>query len=123
MKVIRFRAWDRKFHKMVGLKGLQDFFSIRSDGLPSNEHYELMQYTGMEDVYDKEIYEGDIVKIKNEFGEYGECFSDVIAIAIMEGWGAWFKVNDELEIPMDITYQNGREVIGNIWENPELLKE
>jgi hypothetical protein len=39
---LKFRAWDKAFKKMVGLGGLTDLFSIRSDGVPSDENHILM---------------------------------------------------------------------------------
>jgi uncharacterized phage protein (TIGR01671 family) len=78
-------------------------------------HYiELMQYTGLKDKKGKEIYEGDIITVNDSNGK------KVICVVEWEhsGWGKrsinygqaiWERWNE---------YQ----VIGNIHENPELLK-
>jgi len=82
------------------------------------EHrYTLMQYTGLKDKNGKEIYEGDVVKNgygdnqEVTFGEWncGEC-SDVYGYQFD---AARSRENDSLIL----------EVIGNKYENPELLKD
>ena len=124
MRDIKFRAWDKKFKKMVGLKGVQDFFSIRSDGLPSNDNYELMQYTGLKDKNGKEIYEGDIV------------FDGFVNKTVVMYEGRWqlerkYSIDDEDGYREGINYQPlflwaknipAISIIGNIYENAELLE-
>jgi uncharacterized phage protein (TIGR01671 family) len=107
---IKFRAWDKSCNKMRGISGLQDCFSLRSDGV-CNEDYILLQYTGLKDKNGKEIYEGDILKSKS-----GNLFTCVF-------YGAGFKLSQN----------NGKKVwssnntstlefIGNIYENPEFTQ-
>ena len=67
MREIKFRAWDKSCNKMRGINGIQDCFSLRSDGI-CNEDYILMQYTGLKDKNGKEIYEGDVDKHGNVVG-------------------------------------------------------
>lgn len=115
MKTIKFRAWDKQEEEMIAW----EWFS-KSDRLKLGSMDDLllpelepMQFIGLTDINGVEIYEGDIVKTK--FGVI-----DVItflngAFCILDpstGNHAPFVLNN-LEL----------EVIGNIFENKELLKE
>ena len=73
-----------------------------------------VEFTGLHDKNGKEIYEGDILRF--ELTEMG-----YIEIGIMEfvDSGFWMKSpNQKCHLPVE----ERREVIGNIWENPELLE-
>ena len=76
----------------------------------------LMQYTGLHDKNGKEIYEGDIVKYRDSRGQHIEkvIFDKGCFYAGMH-WGSSTRVAPKL-INTRIT-----EVIGNIYDNPELL--
>lgn len=129
---IKLRAWDKKHKRMVNLdtptafceSGYDEIDYIAfSEGdaryVDSNqvvwaEQYELMQYTGLKDRHGVEIYEGDIVR---EYDDYdGEP-----AIIDWNTDDACFRINYDGE--SDGFYNIGStmiEVIGNIYENPEL---
>lgn len=80
----------------------------------------LEQFTGLHDKNGEEIYEGDIVRIIRYGGEvqtYGEVFQEKGAFHVRNGYAV---------SGTDILGQfkpNIIEVIGNIHENPELIKE
>ena len=128
MRQIRFRAWHKTKHYMT------PSFPIWKVNLaedPNASDWELMQFTGLLDKQGKEIYEGDIVGIK---------LTSKIASAIIE-WNereACFgckwdedtaKVRKEVgmpNLPANLIcggIGNPWEVIGNIYENKELLDE
>ena len=133
MRDIKFRAWDTENKEMLKVQELdfEDTFyggrlSIRVDMY--NDYFDmedmiLMQYTGLKDKNGKEIYEGDIVaiqfqratKTKNALIEYSEKYAAFIITHTKE-------IKHENENLGDYQMQNF-EVIGNIYDNPELLEE
>lgn len=76
------------------------------------------QFTGLKDKNGKEIYEGDILRIKNSLIELeGEVIFDTIDLA----FEVYDKENDCTEM---LWYTNKEfEVIGNIYDNPDLLEK
>lgn len=115
---IKFRAWNKKDKVMVdvaainfGPSGLWSLIEDADDAeLQLEDNYELMQYTGLKDKNGREIYEGDIVK--NEYGKVMEVQYDPRSAAF--GVGDYYFG----------TIGSGKtlEVIGNIFDNPELLE-
>ena len=120
MREIKFRTWD-KINK--------DMFNVESINFQERRVYkdtvsyrefndiELMQYTGLKDKNNKEIYEGDIL-----FESFGERYYRVI---FENGsFRAEFKGDfEEYSFDLIDVVAQGCEVIGNIYENPELMEE
>ena len=84
------------------------------------------QYTGLEDMNDVEIYEGDIVAFEDSDGGY-EYQDLVMNTGIVEYGELRFYFTNRVAVEMgDFYIKDGRcddiEVIGNIYDNPELLK-
>lgn len=130
MRVPKFRAWDKISKKMFPVMMIdfgQSYVMIEEiNGLWCERDFdeiELMRPTGLKDKNGKEIFEGDIVKYK-----YKKCtFTD---IATYSKFYAFFGLKDDtgdLICSFDWLLENvgkdGFEVIGNIYENPELLEE
>lgn len=111
MREIKFRAWDKINKKMVTRNELN--FSIPFDK-HNNGNDILMQFTGLKDKNGKEIYEGDILKTDDYIG--------ITSYGYAEFFISEIKTKNYIDIYDMIEEQNG-EVIGNIYQNPELLKD
>lgn len=140
MRDIKFRAWDKDSDKMVFQHdvsvGKEYFFSLSEDNVEllryDNDYSayvkcnsEIMQYTGLKDRNRKEIYEGDIVKFldekmhycefRNEFVNIGKIFFDNCQVM------GWDITNRHMGIEEVWHYREYIEVVGNIYESPDLL--
>lgn len=111
---IKFRAWQDDKMLTAANYGLGRFFGILYEDTP------IMQYTGLNDMNGKEIYEGDI--LRDEPSEYSRKPWRLHAIVIWKGNG-WKRdtYNGDMQVFPDIDCRK-MEVIGNIYENPKLLK-
>ena len=74
----------------------------------------IEQYTGYEDKNGKPIFEGDIISAQMALGE-----PPMIAPVIWDGCGFWLDLGGWRSWPLNPEF---REILGNIHENPELLK-
>lgn len=118
MREIKFRAWFEKFKEMYIVKGIdfqREMAYFDKYNYRSIYDIELMQYTGLKDKNNKEIYEGDIVTLHNS--KYKVIFLNEEARFVLR--------DDEFEYEIPFTNNNNKrmEIIGNIYENPELLGE
>jgi len=139
MRRLKFRAWDidKKEMKRViavfpslveDMKPIVKVEGTNKQGFATFPHasnqvadFVLMQYTGLRDRNGKEIYEGDIIKvIKDEIN--GEC--EYYEVVWNNEWGLFECVDakgNPCDYELNFPWPNKREVIGNIYENPELL--
>jgi len=128
MRKIKSKAWDKKLKKFVTdywIDGENNIYYPNSD-LPFapedstdtravSDLAPLMQYTGLKDKKGVEIYEGYIVKFNIDF-EYGG--TEFIAEVIFNEQGFKYKSSDGIDF---IRGFDNVTVIGNIYENKELL--
>lgn len=118
MREIMFRGWHKK-HKIMRILGILNF--LDSSFLPDysfaqgweQEDVILMQFTGLKDKNGKEIYEGDLLKEIDQFGRIYE------AVWYDNGWSLTIEPYHNRHFKDAFTM----EVIGNIYENPDLVDE
>ena len=130
MRPIKYRAWDKhdkKMYPVIVMDLVQEkggLFLGKGKGPVSWEDIELLAFTGLHDRNGTEIYEGDVVVGKPH--HYTDEVKGVVKYGALafafvgktKKGKEWF---DTITNPK-ITKADHIEVIGNICENPELLK-
>ena len=131
MREIKFRSWVKRTEaapsiNMMRYESNSTLFQWEADGVSM----ELMQYTGLKDKNGKEIYEGDIVTTDEDnvnIIEYGYTYPERI-VKWCEEYCAWefYYLDGRRQGSGNCFYktvlENLYEVIGNIYQNPELLQ-
>ena len=120
MRDIKFRAWDKKKKEWYGescdeMLTFKDFhlfgecMAFQFPNIDYLQHLEVMQYTGLKDKNGVEIYEGDIVS--------GHIFGICEVRYYKNAFVLWSVDKDfSRSYACELI-----EVIGNIYENPELI--
>ena len=113
MREIKFRAFDKRLNRMWYIDNI---FFIReyNPELIDNAtlgYTELQQYTGLKDKNGKEIYEGDII----EHTHWRFAVPDITPVSRTTYWNE--EITDDWMSMSDVDWV----IIGNIYENPELL--
>lgn len=148
---LKFRAWLKKEQKMDNdidhISWLEDELYCIGNGITymvSAEDLVLMQSTGLEDKNGKEIFEGDILKFNDEWNEYchegyvdgsveGVNYVEVVKGEACFEFGKTRYPESSLFIYMEDEHLSfaelvkdkdfGFEIIGNVFENRELLED
>lgn len=123
----KFRVWNKENKKLYDwnfleeTKGENTFFWVLHQAQNDCKHNILMQCTGLKDKKGNLIYEGDVVKSEAQAGiiiNYG-----IVGFNEKE---AKFLITENLQSKdyrLSFWYRDSLEVIGNIYENPELIEE
>ena len=143
MREIKFRAWDKNEKWMVyDVQNAYDGMWSERNSDEINDHYDyvsnfksfmdeeefnFMQYTGLKDKNGVEIYEGDIVKRMYLFnGAYGETYTGEVVYDKEYAGYVISRPNKHIEPKTEglrntLSNKSNYEVVGNVYENPELL--
>ena len=129
MREIKFRAWNKEKKEMrKDVDTVGRFYTTfdRSDGrFRTNEEVEIMQFTGLQDENGVDIYEGDIINLSYEYFDGHFRDNEIVGKVYFEdsSFRMSYKKYDEIrEWRIDEPEILSIEVIGNIYENPELLE-
>ena len=127
MRVIKFRAWDKQQKKMIYFIFKYESCQTRlefvsEDGEMIEDYDELMQFTGLCDCNGREIYEGDLLN--------GEIMPSLVKFGILEmnyddvmdNISGFYAENLYTGNKRSLAGWITMKVIGNIYENPELVK-
>lgn len=122
MRDIKFRGWDEELKIMVYDTELTGHIEYDTNpvevvnSILNEDDYGLyfMQFTGLYDRKGKEIYEGDIIKSENDL---------ILIRCVTAGFRPFRKKDGKFKKQTNWQHTKNGEVVGNIFENPELLKE
>lgn len=133
-RAIKFRVWWPNEDGVGGKMNYEprsEFKFVNSIFEDMKDTWVFMQFTGLLDKHDKEIYEGDILKNNKHGGQLVEvywkgCIKDGGSVNGEDwiNWGGWHfrKVDKTSKKSTYAIYNSEIEIIGNIYENPDLLK-
>lgn len=117
MREIKFRAWNGKEMEPLYISPNAPYKISFEDylGYVLDIGIEVMQYTGFKDMDGKEIYEGDIIEVDNgDGGIYTRCIWEPGRCVLEDkAGGQWTR--------QLYNYPVRLKIIGNIYENPDLL--
>ena len=129
MREIKFRAWDKELEEWTNYSisningNIIDFYNKETGFWESDregERFTLCQYTGLKDKNDREIYEGDIVRTVVFSKWIGVAkYSDKNQAFVFECIDKNYRGN----IVFMSQFDQGFKILGNIYENPEMLEE
>lgn len=127
MREIKFRAWDKALKSWTNYSIDDDllmFYDKHAECWETDqegERFILCQYTGLKDNEDREIYEGDIVKAISFARWIGVVkYSDENQAFIFDDLDKKYRGKSTVFMNQ---FDDGFGILGNIYENPELLKE
>lgn len=103
---------QREVDKGIDLGGYLDCCQMREVAAPT-----VGQFTGLTDKNGKKIFEGDILDLR--------CWYVAYCGDLNEGFGmnaGWYHVRDNFESWGELECNRDHEILGNVHDNPELLK-
>lgn len=127
MDEVKFRAWNTRNKEMMYLDDY-DYLDLNGKQFVTYEvwgfgYNELMQYTGLKDKDGKEVYEGDVVSLLFDGIKHRVMKHRVEYITQMGAWSLMpllfhTEMQKQFTTPSYVEF----EILGNIYENPELME-
>lgn len=118
----KLRAWDKQDERMSygEVEYFDDSINYRFDHFctGADEDVEFMQSTGLKDKNDVEVYEGDIVRCSRGCPHL-IYWEKELGGTYIGGMPAWYLSG----LNEGYAWTSTEEIIGNIYENPELLED
>lgn len=133
--MIKYKIWDNENKKFLCEDWEEDYAIYKNgkairiydngfgEGYSIYELYniEILQFTGLKDKNGKEIYDGDILRYKFPYDKRIIHISTVSYLETQSSFGIVDLYGNNIPL-YDITCKTYAEIIGNIYENEELLK-
>jgi len=118
---LKFKVWNKKSNEWCGTIGLNETISHNELEYDTDDLV-FVQYTGLTDSKDKEICDGDILKI--DYDTFGNVIGQVIYEADHGAYIVQWKRNgpnqNYINLNCDVAFES--VIVGNIFEHSELLK-
>lgn len=119
---LKFRVWDFDKEEMIYPNSAKIILISNKGVVIDSETYAIMQFTGLKDKHGKEIYEADVVRSTTEFNGYTGMDSSLYGGNVYEvrndSWRFYLYPTSMHSVNL-----KNLEVIGNIYENPELIEK
>ena len=127
MKELKIKAWLKKEKKMVSIIGIDfnyEYIRYTEDDNLFNSYYkvaefkdiELLQFTGLKDNGSQELYEADVIK-------FNDGIDDIYGLISYDDEDGTYRVSYE-NITEHLSDREGDfEIVGNIFENPDLHEQ
>ena len=127
MREIKFRAWDKRIKKMCHVLAVDFLNRVVSTDVgfgTIDGDIELMQFTGIRDKNGVEIFDGDVVRIPDDWDTFGTNAGESYEVIFKNGAyrlkpkynhraGGFLCTDEDMALV---------KIIGNIYENQELLE-
>ena len=122
MKVIKFRAWNKRKKLMMDSLSMKELFKLQLRDYEEND-YKWMQFIGVIDINKVQIFEGDIIHVTDMRSKFFGDYAKIVYAAPSFVLESIDFEDGTKEYLTRYIYESKYEIVGNIHEHPHLLKE